>query len=163
MAFTASAMFVNWPLAMIAKTRPTSYSSIVSADASPDTIRAALYNNTGTPDKTAAHGYNTAASPWVVANELTDATNWIAKGKQLSSVTSAVASNVYTMDAADAASGGNVTIAGIMGCLVYDDTITGAPVADMGICYNYFGGSQSVSGGTFTIVWNSAGIAQITV
>jgi hypothetical protein len=53
-------------------------------------------------------------------------------------------------------------MSGIFGCLVYDDTLT-TPVADQGICYNYFGGTQSVTGGTFTIVWHPNGIFRLTL
>jgi hypothetical protein len=44
---------------------------------------------------------------------------------------------------------------------VYDDTIA-TPVANQGLCYNYFGGTQSVTGGLFTIVWNASGILAVT-
>ncbi len=37
------------------------------------------------------------------------------------------------------------------------------PVGDQGVCYNYFGGAQSVTAGTFTIVWNANGIFRITL
>ena len=37
------------------------------------------------------------------------------------------------------------------------------PVADQGICYNYFGGANSVTLGTFTIVWNASGIFALTL
>jgi hypothetical protein len=37
---------------------------------------------------------------------------------------------------------------------VYDSTIA-SPVASQGICFNYFGATQSVTNGTFTIDWNS--------
>jgi hypothetical protein len=30
------------------------------------------------------------------------------------------------------------------------------------VCYNYFGGVNSVTDGTFTIVWNASGIFTIT-
>jgi hypothetical protein len=66
-------------------------------------------------------------------------------------------------DAADLPGGGNVTLANVYGCLVYDDTITAGTVADQGICFNYFGGAQSVTAGTFTIIWNASGIAGITI
>ena len=48
------------------------------------------------------------------------------------------------------------------GCHIYNDTET-TPVADMGICYIYFGGSNSVTNGTFTIVWSGSGIFEIAV
>jgi len=36
-------------------------------------------------------------------------------------------------------------------------------VAKQGVCYNYFGGAQSVTAGTFTIVWNVNGVCRFTV
>jgi hypothetical protein len=50
----------------------------------------------------------------------------------------------------------------VFGCLVYDDTLT-TPVADQGVCYNYFGGTQSVTAGTFTIQWGAPGIFSLTL
>ena len=49
------------------------------------------------------------------------------------------------------------TLTAVFGCLVYDDTLT-TPVADPGLSYNYFGGTNSVTSGTFTVVWNASGI-----
>ena len=48
-----------------------------------------------------------------------------------------------------------MTVAAAYGCLVYDHTIT--VTANQGLCYNYFGGSQSVTAGTFTIIWATVG------
>jgi hypothetical protein len=129
-----------------------------------DTVKVALYNNTGTPDKDAAvgsTGYNTGA--WVVANEVTDATNWTATGRTLAGKTfTTPATGVAMFDGTDLAGGGNVTLSGVMGDLVYDDTITAGTVADQGHCFNYFGGAQSVTAGTFTIIWGANGISRIT-
>lgn len=129
-----------------------------------DVVKAALYGNTGTPDNTAAYGstgYNTGA--WVTGNEITSSTQWPAGGIALSSMASSVSSNVYKFDAADTPGGGTVTLSNVYGCLVYDDSITGTnTVAKQGVCYNYFGGAQSVTSGTFTIVWNASGIFTIT-
>lgn len=129
-------------------------------------IKVALYNNTGTPDNdttSALSAYNAATSQWVTANEVTDVTNWVAGGRALAGVSldSTVADTVF-FDATDLAGGGTVTLSNAYGCLVYDDTIT-TPVADQGICYNYFGGAQSVTAGTFTIVWHANGIFRITL
>ena len=63
--------------------------------------------------------------------------------------------------AANLAGGGTVTLANAYGILVYDFTITSPQ--SQGLCFNYFGGTQSVTLGTFTIVWNGSGIATITV
>ena len=129
-----------------------------------DTHKVALYGNTGTPDQTVASAnaaYNVAASPWVTANETT-ATGWPAGGNPLTSVTSTFSTNVYTFDAADRPGGANDTVSAAYGCLIYDDTVT-APVADQAWCWLAFGGSNSVSGGTFTVVFNASGIMTLTV
>lgn len=139
---------------------PTTYAGLV-ADAN---VKAALYNNTTTPDKTVATdvltAYNGAASQWVVANEVTDVTNWVAGGRALGTKSFAIdtGSSSLCFIAANTAGGGNVTISAAFGCLVYDGTITSP--ANQGMCYNYFGGSQSVTAGTFTIIWATVGAVQ---
>lgn len=169
MAFNASAIFRTWPLAVNGQGQTAAVLPAGYAGLGADTVKAALYNNSGTPDKDAAitlAGYNAATSAWVTANEVTDATNWVAGGRALASKTlTNPSTGVFMFDAADLAGGGNVTLASVFGCLVYDDTITAGTggVADEGVCFNYFGGSQSVTGGTFTIVWNANGVFRITV
>ena len=158
MAWTNSRMFREWPK-MTDQVAGTGFTGLDS-----DTVNAALFNNSVTPDKDAAvgsTGYNTGT--WLTANEVTDATNWPAKGRALGSKTfTTPSSGVYRFDAADTAGGGSLTIANAYGCLVLDDTITAGTVADQGVCYNYFGGAQSVTGGTFTIVWSANGIFEVT-
>lgn len=133
--------------------------------ASVDSFKAALYNNTTAPDQNVTtavlSGYNGAASQWVVANEVTDATNWPAGGRPLVSpaIDVSVAATVF-FDAADTASvGATTTLAAVFGTLVYDDTLTNKP----GISFNYFGGTQSVTSGTFTIIWHANGIFRLTI
>jgi hypothetical protein len=50
----------------------------------------------------------------------------------------------------------------VYGCLIYNDTKT-TPVADQGVNFTYFGGTNSVTDGTLTIAWNASGIFRITV
>jgi len=131
-------------------------------DLNADTFKAALFNDTGTPSQTAAAAstaYNTGQ--WVTANEVSNG-GWSAAGLALTSVTSQFSSNVYTFDAADTANGSAATLSAVQGCLVYDDTLT-TPVADQGVSYHSFGGAQSVTAGTFTIVWNASGIFALTL
>jgi hypothetical protein len=71
-------------------------------------------------------------------------------------------SSVVYWDAADTASGSAADLANVYGCFVYDDTLT-TPVADQGVCFNYFGGANSVVNGTFTVVWSANGIWRITL
>ena len=136
-------------------------------DLNGDTINVSL-NGTGvTPDKNAASAstaYNTGT--WA-SDKLTDTgssapAGWPTVGRPLVTPTLTFATGTVTFDAVDTASANAVTtIPAAYGCLVYSDTIA-SPVADQGICFNYFGGSQTVTLGTFTIVWNGSGIATIT-
>ncbi len=128
-----------------------------------DTHKAALYNNSITPDNTvttaALSSFNGSSSQWVTANEVTDASGWPSGGRSLASVTVAQASAVITFDAADTSSANSsTTLASVYGCLVYDST-----TSSLGLCYNYFGGTNSVTAGTFTIVWSASGIFTLTL
>jgi len=127
-------------------------------------LEVALFNNTGTPDQTVTSANSAyAVAQWVVGNGVSDATGWPPLGRPLASVTSGFTTNVYTFDAADTVSANaTTTLAGTYGCLVYDHSIA-TPVADQGICFNYFGGTQSVTSGTFTVVWNASGVFTITL
>ena len=131
-----------------------------SFDVDGDSIKVALYGNTGTPDQTVANtltGYNQATSQWVIANEVT-ATGWTAGGLVLASVTSTFATTVYTFTAANKSGGSTDTVTNAYGCLIYDDTLT----TKDGICYLAFGGANSVVSGTFTVAFNASGILTIT-
>jgi hypothetical protein len=128
-------------------------------DADSDTHKAALFDNSITPSQTVASastGYG--AGVWA-SGGVSDASGWPAVGRDLT-VTSGFSSNVYTFDSTDTTSANNnTTISGAYGCLVYDDTVA----SDLGLCYNYFGGTNSVTAGTFTIVWNASGIFALTL
>lgn len=133
-------------------------------DGNSDTHKAALYGTTPTPDQTVAAA-NTAynVGQWITGSQVVDAVSWPAVGRDLAGVASGFTTNVFTFDANDTVSADATTdLAAVFGCLVYDDTIT-TPVADQGWCYNYFGGSNSVVNGTFTIVWAAAGIFALTL
>jgi hypothetical protein len=127
-------------------------------------FKVALYNNSITPDRNATSAnsaYNVSA--WATAQEVSQTVTWPAGGVALASISlDSSVSGVVFWDAADTASGAAATLTGFFGCLVYDDTIT-TPVADQGVCFNYFGGSQTVTGGVATIVWNANGIFRATL
>lgn len=160
MAWTASAIFREWPV-MAFQVSGTGFTGLDS-----DTVKGALFGG-NTPDKDAAvalSGYNAATSQWVVANEKTSGTDWVAGGRTIGSKTfTTPSSGVFMFDAVDLTSAAVATLSGVEGILVYDDTISGGSVADQGVCYNWFGGSQSVTAGTFSVVWNGNGILRITV
>lgn len=140
---------------------PTTYAGL-TADAN---VKAALFNNTTAPDNTVAVA-NTAyaVGQWVVGNEVIDTlnTNWVAGGRALGTKSFALdtGSSSLCFIAANTAGAGNVTISAAFGCLVHDGTITGGTASDQGMCYNYFGGTQSVTNGTFTIIWATVGAVQ---
>jgi hypothetical protein len=156
MAWSASKIFASFVT--------DAFNNTAALDLNSDTIKAALFNNSVTPDQAATSAnskYN--GGTWLTANEQTNTTHWPAGGRPLASVASGFASNVYTYDAADTASvDATTTLANVYGCLVYDDTLA-APVVDQAVCFNYFGGALSVTAGTFTIVWSSSGIFTITL
>jgi hypothetical protein len=122
-----------------------------------------MFDNSITPSQTVASASTAyGAGVWASGGVL-DASGWPAVGRDLASITSVFSSNVYTYDAADTASANSTTtLSGTFGCLVYDDTLA-SPVADQGLCFNYFGGTQSVTSGLFIIVWNASGIFALTL
>jgi hypothetical protein len=133
-------------------------------DLGSDVPKVALYNNTITPDNdvTAANSaYN--VGQWATAQETFEAGQWAAGGVALASTSlNSGTADIVFYDANDTASGSTADITNATGDLVYDDTLT-TPVADQGICYNYFGGPNSVVNGTFTVVWNVLGIFRVTL
>jgi hypothetical protein len=137
-----------------------SFENTAALDLNSDAFKVALYDNDITPDQTVATAnsvYN--AGQWTASgNEVADGTEWDAAGEPLANPTSTRASNVYTFDGDNTvSSGSSATLAAVFGCLVYDDT-----VGDQGVSYHYFGGTNSVTDGTFTVVWHTSGIFTIT-
>jgi hypothetical protein len=142
-------------------TPPTGYTGYAGSDV----FKAALFGGNN-PDKTATlatTGYNSSTSQWVTANEKTSGTDWVAGGRALASKTNAASAGVITLDAADLTSVATSTLSGVEGVLIYDDTISGGTIAKQGMCFNWLGGSQSVTAGTFSVVFNAAGVLKITV
>lgn len=132
-------------------------------DLNSDTIKAALFDNTITPSQTVASASTAYGAGVWASGGVSDAVSWPAAGIALGTIASGFSSNVYTFDAADTTSNDATTdLTNVYGCLIYDDTLT-TPVADQGVCFNYFGGANSVVSGTFTIVWNASGIFALTL
>lgn len=138
--------------------------SVFDLNAPSDTYKLALYNNTGTPDKDATAANSAyAVGAWVTGNEVSQSVQWPVAGVAMASLTITTPSTgVIMFDAADTASGSAATLASVYGGLCYNDTKT-TPVADQGVCFNYFGGTNSVTNGTLTVVWNANGLFQISV
>lgn len=126
-------------------------------------LEVALFDNSITPSQTVASAASAYGAGVWASGGVFDASGWPAVGRPLASVTSGFASNVYTFDAADTASANSTTtLTNAFGALVYDKSIA-TPVADQGICFSYFGGGQSVTAGTFTVVWSASGIFALTL
>jgi len=127
-------------------------------------IEAALFDTTITPDQIVTSANSAYGAGVWAANGITDTgssapAGWPSLGRPLASRT--ISDNTATtivFDAADTVSANDVTtLAATSGCLLYDETIA-TPVANQGISFHYFGGSQTVTLGRFTIVWNASGI-----
>lgn len=159
MAWSTSDVFRAWLADSVART--TAY------DLDADTFKAVLYDNSITPDQNVALASTAyAAGVWSATGggsgtpQIYHTGQWAQAGVALSSVVvNSATSGVVFWDAADTASGSAATLTGAYGCLVYDDTLAG----DNGVCFNYFGGSNSVTNGTFTIVWSANGIWRATL
>lgn len=149
MAWSNSKIFMAW--------LEDSFENTAALDADTDTFKAALFDNSITPSQTVATASTVYGAGVWASGGVSDASGWPAVGRNLS-VTSGFSSNVYTFDSTDTASANSTTtLAATYGCLVYDDT-----TGDQGVCFNYFGGANSVTSGSFTIVWNASGIWAIT-
>ena len=114
-------------------------------DLDTDTLKVALFDNDITPDNTVTAANSAyGAGQWVSAgNEVSDAAEWTVAGMALASKAVTFTTTTVKFDAADTASGASATLAAVFGGFIYDDTLT-TPVADQGVCYNYFGGTNSV-------------------
>jgi hypothetical protein len=156
MAWSGSSIFRQYVADLIENT--------TAMDFTADTVHAALFNNTTAPDNdVTAVNSAYAVGQWVVGNEVTDGTNWDTGGEPLSSKVVTLTADTITCDAADTPqSGASCTLANVFGCQVYDQSLA-TPVDNQGFCYNYFGGSQSVTAGNFTIVWHANGVFRFTV
>lgn len=130
-------------------------------DANSDAFKAALFDNTITPSQTVASASTAYGAGVWASGGVFDVTGWPAVGRPLV-VTSGFTGAVYTFDSADTVSvNATTTLTNAYGTLVYDDTASSP--ADQGISFNYFGGANSVTSGTFTIVWNTAGVWALTL
>lgn len=124
-------------------------------------LEVALFDNSITPSNTVTSANSAYGAGVWASGGVSSSTSWPALGRPLASVTSTFSSATYTFDAADTVSAdASATITNAYGCLIYDHSIA-SPVADQGICFNYFGGANSVVAGTFTVVWNASGIFTI--
>jgi len=119
-----------------------------------DAIRVALFTSAWN----AGAGFVAGDTIFTVTDEVTG-TLYVTRGELIDvggSKTVAVATNTATWDSDDTPWGPGATISGIRFAQIFDPT--NADVADSTIATIDFGSDQSVSSGTFTIVWNVLGI-----
>lgn len=124
-------------------------------DFNSDTIKAMLCTSTYTPDQD-AHQYKSS-----VTNEVTG-TGYTAGGATIASpsITYTGATNTLKLDGGDVSWASSTITARY--AVVYDDT----PATDATkplICWVDFGADVSSSNGTFSVTWDAAGIATVTV
>lgn len=137
------------------------YAASSTQSFSGDTVNAALYNNsvttaTASTDTLAHNAYLATGGQWVTANEITG-TGYTAGGVAVTPKAETFSSNVATFTSSGTPQWTTASFTAF-GALVYDNTITNK----YAYCWNYFGGSQTVTSGTFTINWNASGIFAIT-
>lgn len=163
MAWADSRIFQEWvknPLLNGSTGVATAYTGFLT-----DSMKCALFAAGITPDRNAAlasTGYNSGV--WTTGNEKTGSSEWVAGGRVLATKTNVASAGTVTLDAADLTGVASITMASVEGCLIYDDTVTaGNTVVDQGMCFLWFGGPQSVTAGTFSVVFNASGIMTVTV
>lgn len=121
-----------------------------------DTMKVTLHSSSYTPNQD-THDYQDD-----LTNELSTANGYTAGGETLGTKTHDNTNNVSKFDAADTvwtSSGAGFTAR----ISVLADTTPGSAATNPLLCWMDFGQNETASGGgTFTIVWNAAGIATIT-
>ena len=170
MAFTTSAIFQQAMLNPLLQGMqgsgttgfPTTYHGMVY-----DTINCALFGGAsyaGTPDRSVA----LSASLYTAGQWLTSANYEIPGSGGYTQGGVAVTPKTFTLDSTAGVDTINfcnastpptwaaATIVSAYGCLIYNNITTGS-YAKQGYCFNYFGGAQSVTSGTFTIIWSTVG------
>ena len=145
-----------------------------NATLSSATAKAALYNDSVTPNQlvTAANSayaggvWTGGSSPNIVDTGTGAPAGWpyvgrpLAWGSATKLTTYADATLKYDSDDTVSASA-TTTLTAALGCLVYDDAATTA--TDQAFAYISFNGSNTVTLGTFTIVWNASGVLSIAM
>jgi hypothetical protein len=107
-----------------------------------DTLQCALYDN--------SHSFTAGDTIYTVTNEISG-TGYVAGGETMTGQTVSLAANTATFDATDTA--WTTATFTCYHAVIYDSTNTNSLIANID-----FGGAQSVTAGTFTIVWNVLGI-----
>ncbi len=150
MAITQSGLFVATFVDVLDTTQ-------LAVNLDSDTLKAALYPSTITPDFNATAA-NAAYNAGVYSGTELTGTGYTAGGASLASTTFTGSGGVATFDAADV-SWASSTITGARGVLIYDNTLAGKNalvLVDLGASY-------STSNGTLSITWSASGIFRLTL
>jgi hypothetical protein len=139
------------------------YAASSTQSFSGDTVNCALYNNsvttaTASTDTLAHNAYLAAGGQWVAANELSTGGGYTVGGVAVTPKAETFAGTNVAKFTSSGTPQWTTASFSAYGALVYDNTITNKYV----YCWNYFGGVQTVTSGTFTINWNASGIFAIT-
>lgn len=123
---------------------------------STDTVMVALYGTTPTTataltDTLAHNAYAAAGGQWIAGSEVPNGSGYTTAGVTVTPKAEVLVSNVVTFQSSGAPAWTTASFTAF-GCLVYDNTVTNK----YAYCWNYFGGSQTVTTGTFTINWASS-------
>ena len=132
-----------------------------------DHYSVALYGNAITPDRTVTTAALTqwtsagGTGQWSAATggEVTGA-GYTTGGASVTPVSVAQATNVVTFTSSGQPSWVAASFTAYGGLVYNTNQSYGTP--NTGLCFNYFGGAQQVSSGTFTLTWNASGIATFT-
>lgn len=150
MAITASGLYVATFVDVFDTTQ-------LAVNLDGDTIKAALYPSTITPDFNATAA-NAAYNAGVYSGTELSGTGYTAGGATLGSTTFTGSGGIATFDAADV-SWASSTITGARGVLIYDNTLAGKNA----LALVDLGSSYSTSNGTLAITWSASGIFRITL
>jgi hypothetical protein len=162
MAWTASNINPTGLLGMIAGIGATGSFYSGTQTFAADTIKVALYSNSvvtatalaETFANFARNAYNGTSGQWVTANELATAGGYTQGGITVTPKTAlSQTAGLLTVTSTGTPNWTSASFS-TYGCLVYDSTVTGS----LALCWNFFGGIQTVTSGTFTINWNASGI-----
>jgi len=119
-----------------------------------DNLYCALMTTNHTAQTTPADLQSDATWADVSANEIPGGSGYTSNGKLMTTPTVTTATGTSTFDADDV-SWTSATLT------TYHTVLYNASNADSLMCTIDFGGAQSVTGGTFTIEWNPAGIISL--
>jgi hypothetical protein len=137
--------------------------------------KVALFGTFGDPVAPPEHDKNVSAAEsvygtgaeWLLADEIIDTgpdapNGWPAGGLALTGTAlDTTTPDEIVFDAADLPGDDVLTLLAVYGNLLYWVGVPASAPPSRGLAFHSYGGSQGVTAGTFTIIWNTAGIMRI--